>query len=315
MALCCSLSSSWTNIRWREIIPPRDEHHLIKDVPLFLENIETARLRKKSETKGGLHPVWGLPWVQLENTSSAAQVEALFWSWVSCKGCPVKEQQTEAQLEFILIQRDLRVQFAHLVTKRQLVTEMESALSRSSGSREFWTRCIPATSLAAGASRSAAALGRHAPHESGAHRADQEGQTKTSLVFEYEARSQSLPPGLPPSGPGPAGSFLQDEVRQLLDRIYAIEIALDIGLGCQAAAQSGKPTALRQIMDALGHEARELHGRVDRRVPASALKELRRSLDALAYEAHALKGAHPVRPQRALFVSRVGANLRPLCRP
>ncbi|POM63890.1 LOW QUALITY PROTEIN: Hypothetical protein PHPALM_20655 [Phytophthora palmivora] len=66
------------------------ERHLIKGVPLFIENIETARcvllaphqlplkeftrLRKKAETKGGLHPVWGFPSVQPENTSSVAQV-------------------------------------------------------------------------------------------------------------------------------------------------------------------------------------------------------------------------------------------------
>ncbi|POM66357.1 ATP-binding cassette (ABC) Superfamily [Phytophthora palmivora] len=101
------------------------ERHLIKDVPLFIKNIEAARcvllgshqipikeftrLRKKSETKGGLHPP--------ENTSSVAQAEALFWSWVPHRGCPVKELQAEAQLEFILIQRDLRVQFTHLMAK------------------------------------------------------------------------------------------------------------------------------------------------------------------------------------------------------
>lgn len=66
------------------------ERHLIKGVSLFIENIEAARcvllaphqiplkeftrLRKKSETKGGLHPVWGFPSVQPENTSSVAQV-------------------------------------------------------------------------------------------------------------------------------------------------------------------------------------------------------------------------------------------------
>ncbi|POM73628.1 ATP-binding cassette (ABC) Superfamily [Phytophthora palmivora] len=109
------------------------ERHLIKDVPLFIKNIEAARrvllaphripskeftrLRKKAETKGGHHPVWGFPWVQPEKTSSVAQVEALFWSWAPHKGCPVKELQAEAQLEIMLIQRDLKVQFAHLVAK------------------------------------------------------------------------------------------------------------------------------------------------------------------------------------------------------
>ncbi|POM59703.1 ATP-binding cassette (ABC) Superfamily [Phytophthora palmivora] len=74
-------------------------------------------IKDKSETKGGHHPVWGFPWVQPENTSSVAQVEALFWSWVPHKGCLVKELQAEAQLEIMLIRRDRQVQFAHLVAK------------------------------------------------------------------------------------------------------------------------------------------------------------------------------------------------------
>ncbi|POM58661.1 ABC Superfamily [Phytophthora palmivora] len=233
---------------------------------LFIENIEAARcvlltlpqiplktftgLHKKSGTKGGLHPVWGFPSVRPENTSSVVQVESLFWSWVPYKGCPVKELQDEAQTVFILIQRDLRVQFTHLAAKRQLVTEMEVLRTWHS---------------------------------------DQEEQAKPSLAFEYEARDLSLPFGLHHSGPGPAESILQDEEHQTRGRIYAIKIALDIGLGGLAATQSGKPTALdvlRQEVDALGRETRELHGRVNRRVPASALMGLRRSLDALAYEAH-----------------------------
>ncbi|POM62679.1 LOW QUALITY PROTEIN: hypothetical protein PHPALM_28119 [Phytophthora palmivora] len=80
-----------------------------------------------------------------------------------------------------------------------------------------------------------------------------------------------------------------DEVRQLRDRVYAIEIALGLGPGGQAAAQAGKTGALeviRQDLEALGRETHELHGRVDRRVPASTLKELRRGLDVLSHEVH-----------------------------
>ncbi|POM62901.1 hypothetical protein PHPALM_27883 [Phytophthora palmivora] len=54
--------------------------------------------------------------------------------------------------------------------------------------------------------------------------------------------------------------------------------------GGQAVAQSDKPGALevfRQDVDALGHETRELHRRVDHRVPATALKEICRGLDTL----------------------------------
>ncbi|POM78717.1 Hypothetical protein PHPALM_3727 [Phytophthora palmivora] len=82
-------------------------------------------------------------------------------------------------------------------------------------------------------------------------------------------------------------SLLSDEVHQLWDRVYAIEIALGLEPGGQTAAQAGKPGALevlRRDLDALDRETRELHVRVDRRVPASALKELRRGLDALSHE-------------------------------
>ncbi|POM78530.1 Hypothetical protein PHPALM_3935 [Phytophthora palmivora] len=128
------------------------------------------------------------------------------------------------------------------------------------------TRGIPATSQAAGASQNTAALGRPAPYGSGARRSGLGGQEELSHAFD-----------------------LNDEVRQLRDRVYAIEIALGLGPGGQAAAQAGKPGALgvlRQDLDALSRETHELHGRVDRRVPVSALKELRRGLDALSHEVH-----------------------------
>ncbi|POM77683.1 LOW QUALITY PROTEIN: Hypothetical protein PHPALM_4897 [Phytophthora palmivora] len=99
------------------------------------------------------------------------------------------------------------------------------------------------------------------------------------LEFDYEARSPSLPSGLPPS--------VLDDLRQLRDRIHAFEIALTLSLA--AATQPGKPTGLdvlRQDVNALDLEVQELHKRIDGRVPASALKELRWSHDAPAYEDH-----------------------------
>ncbi|POM74536.1 Hypothetical protein PHPALM_8508 [Phytophthora palmivora] len=119
---------------------------------------------------------------------------------------------------------------------------------------------IPTTSLAACAPRSAAALGRPAPHGRGASRSDQGGQEELSHAFGYQA----------PSQPYLLDPLIRDKVHQPRDRIYAIEIALDIGLGGLAAAQFGKPTAvdvLRQDVGALGRETRELHGRINRRVP------------------------------------------------
>ncbi|POM71620.1 ATP-binding cassette (ABC) Superfamily [Phytophthora palmivora] len=92
MTLCCSLSSSWAHVQLAggHTSMGAYEHHLIMGVSLFIENIEAARcvllaphqiplkeftrLRKKSETKGGLHPVWGFPSVQPENISPVALV-------------------------------------------------------------------------------------------------------------------------------------------------------------------------------------------------------------------------------------------------
>ncbi|POM62781.1 hypothetical protein PHPALM_28013 [Phytophthora palmivora] len=81
----------------------------------------------------------------------------------------------------------------------------------------------------------------------------------------------------------------QLRVRHLRGRVYAIEIALGLGPGGQAAAQAGKPGALEvfhQDLDTLSCENREVHGCADRRLPASALKEHRRDLDALSHEVH-----------------------------
>ncbi|GMF43900.1 unnamed protein product [Phytophthora fragariaefolia] len=107
--------------------------------PLFQENIEAARcvllaphriplkeftsLRKKPETKGGLHPVWGYPWVQPEGTTGFPQAESVFWAWVLEQGYQRQELdqlKAELALSSVLDQRELRIEFAHLIAKRQL---------------------------------------------------------------------------------------------------------------------------------------------------------------------------------------------------
>ncbi|POM57537.1 Hypothetical protein PHPALM_37936 [Phytophthora palmivora] len=110
-----------------------------------------------------------------------------------------------------------------------------------------------------------------------------------SHAFEYEAPSQRYPSGPLTSGRDSVGSLLSDEVHQLRDRVYAIEVDLGVGPGGLTASQSGRTGALevlRQDLDALGRATHALHGRVDRRVPASALKDLCRGLDALNHEVH-----------------------------
>ncbi|KAG2889966.1 hypothetical protein PC119_g17524 [Phytophthora cactorum] len=72
---------------------------LVQWIPLFTENIEAARCvllaphriplkefttrRKKHENRGGLHPVWGYPWVCPENCQSWGAADLLFWKWVA----------------------------------------------------------------------------------------------------------------------------------------------------------------------------------------------------------------------------------------
>ncbi|KAG2996766.1 hypothetical protein PC120_g21430 [Phytophthora cactorum] len=75
------------------------ERTLVQRNPLFTENIEAARCvllaphriplkefttrRKKPENRGGLHPVWGYPWVCSENCQSWGAADLLFWKWVA----------------------------------------------------------------------------------------------------------------------------------------------------------------------------------------------------------------------------------------
>ncbi|POM75303.1 Hypothetical protein PHPALM_7610 [Phytophthora palmivora] len=98
-----------------------------------------------------------------------------------------------------------------------------------------------------------------------------------------------LPFGPSSSDRNSVGSLLSDEVRRLRDRVYAIEIAPGQGPDVRTAAQADKPgtlEVLRQDVDALGCKTRGIHGRVNRHIPASALKKLRRGLEALSLEVH-----------------------------
>ncbi|KAG6617885.1 ATP-binding cassette (ABC) Superfamily [Phytophthora cinnamomi] len=78
------------------------ERALVETEPLFASDIEDARyvllaphkiplkeftnLRKKAEDKGGLHPLWGYPWVKPSEAMTWIEVEDLFWRYVSRKG-------------------------------------------------------------------------------------------------------------------------------------------------------------------------------------------------------------------------------------
>ncbi|POM81149.1 Hypothetical protein PHPALM_922 [Phytophthora palmivora] len=214
-------------------------------------------LKKKSEDRGRLFPVWGTLGYnprtrrpRLNQKTCSGDVQEL------------KELREDRLLSYVLDQRDLRIEFAHLVAKQQLHSVMEGLRQQSkasahdergsqqpSGSQpgaglpaptSSVTRGNLATSQAAGTSQSADALGRPAPHGSGTLRSDQGGQERPSHALEYEALSQPLLSGPSTSGRDSVGSPLSDEVRQLRNHVNVIEIAQWLGRGGQAAAQAGK---------------------------------------------------------------------------
>ncbi|POM78647.1 Hypothetical protein PHPALM_3795 [Phytophthora palmivora] len=98
-----------------------------------------TRLRKKPEHRGGLFPVWGYPCVQSENTTNQSQAEDLFWRWVSLKNFTVrelKEFREDRLLSYVLDQRDLRIEFTHLIAKQQLHSVMEGLRQQSKSSAQ-----------------------------------------------------------------------------------------------------------------------------------------------------------------------------------
>uniref|UniRef100_H3H855 ATP-binding cassette (ABC) Superfamily n=1 Tax=Phytophthora ramorum TaxID=164328 RepID=H3H855_PHYRM len=315
------------------------ERDLIQKVDLFTEDIEAARcvllaphrmplkefttLRKKGENRGGLHPVWGYPWVQPENTYTVAQAEDLFWRWVGLRGYSAQELdelKEDRLLHRILDQRDLRIRFAHLVSKRKLYSEMEGLKRRAqssarnergygvhasatvprpsakkprttyeavaasvprsrqpSGSQPGAARSAPmssvtrdtlATSPRAGASFGGAAHGAHAPRGSGFPHYGRGGPAEALLDYAYDAPPQREAPRSSARSPDRSVLLQQQEIHDLRDRVYTLEIALGLGPGGQAAAQSGKPGSLpllRGDVDRLSQECGDLHSRVDRR--------------------------------------------------
>ncbi|KAG2924396.1 hypothetical protein PC114_g4522 [Phytophthora cactorum] len=120
------------------------ERTLVQRNPLFTENIEAARCmllaphriplkefttrRKKPENRGGLRPVWGYPWVCPENCQSWGAADLLFWKWVASHSYSqeeLRELQQDRLLSYILDQRDLRIEFVHLVSKRLLPKDFQ----------------------------------------------------------------------------------------------------------------------------------------------------------------------------------------------
>ncbi|KAG3233553.1 hypothetical protein PI124_g21372 [Phytophthora idaei] len=133
------------------------ERTLVQRNPLFTENIEAARCvllaphrillkefttrRKKPENRGGLHPVWGYPRVYPENCQPWGAADLLFWKWVAShiySQEKLRELQQDLLLSYILDQRDLRIEFVHLVSKRLLPKDFQKrAASSAQGERGY----------------------------------------------------------------------------------------------------------------------------------------------------------------------------------
>ncbi|KAG3100047.1 hypothetical protein PI124_g16289 [Phytophthora idaei] len=129
------------------------ERTLVQRNPLFTENIVAARCvllaphriplkefttrRMKPENRGGLHPVWGYP----ENCQSWGAADLLFWKWVASHSYSqekLRELQQDLLLSYILDQRDLRIEFVHLVSKRRLPKDFQKrAASSAQGERGY----------------------------------------------------------------------------------------------------------------------------------------------------------------------------------
>ncbi|POM66251.1 Hypothetical protein PHPALM_17921 [Phytophthora palmivora] len=249
--------------------------------PMFLEHLKALVVL----TMGALHvapissseetvfPVWGYPWVQPENTTTQTQAENLNFTVQE-----LKELREDRLLSYVLDQRDLRIKFAHLIANRQFHSVMEGLRQQSKSSAQGergYGSVNPGT-----VHRKAAKKPRttYAPaistqsRSSGSHEFCDEGYprhfTRALPLLDYplhmvvelavpakEGRrsfrtrlSTRLLLSLILLDPRDSvGSLLSDEVRQLRDRVYAIEIALGLGPGGQAASQAGKPGALEVL--------------------------------------------------------------------
>ncbi|POM70203.1 Hypothetical protein PHPALM_13392, partial [Phytophthora palmivora] len=201
------------------------ERALVQDEPLFATTLRplgvcavgntpnSSRSRKKSEDRGGLFPVWGYLWVQPENTTTQTQAEDLFWRWVSLKNFTVqelKELREDRLLSYVLGQRDLRIEFAHLIAKRQLHSVMEGLRQQSKSSAQDergYGSVNPGTVHRKAAKK---------PRTTNAPAVDPKSQQPSGSQpgAGLPAPTSSVTRGNPDS----VGSLLSDEVRQLRDR-------------------------------------------------------------------------------------------------
>ncbi|KAG2980982.1 hypothetical protein PC121_g17368 [Phytophthora cactorum] len=205
------------------------ERTLVQRNQLFTENIEAARCvllaphriplkgfttrRNKPENRGDLHPVWGYPWFCPENCPENCQswgaADLLFWKWVASHSYSqgeLRELRQDRLLSYILDQRDLRIEFVHLVSKRLLPkTFQKRAASSAQGERGY--------ELYASAPIPRSGKKVRTTHEAAAAAVPRSRQPSRSQPGAAQsAPTNSVSRGIPATSPG-AGVFHQGAAR------------------------------------------------------------------------------------------------------
>uniref|UniRef100_H3GI74 Uncharacterized protein n=1 Tax=Phytophthora ramorum TaxID=164328 RepID=H3GI74_PHYRM len=263
------------------------ESALIQKVNLFSEDVEAARcvlvaqhwiplkafiiLRKKGENKGDLHPPKRRTWVALRGYSAQE----------------LKEIKEDRLLYRILDQCDLRIQFAHLVSKRKLYFEMEGlkreALSGAHnecgyGNHASTTVPRPSAKRPPTTFETAAASVPRSRQPSGC----QTGAARSSPMSSV-TRELALPLAAPlTENTLQRGSgflhYSQGEPEEV-SLSYEYETPpqrLDLGgLADARSGKSGSLSLLRGDVTRLSQECEDLHSRVDRRASSYEVDCLR----------------------------------------
>ncbi|KAG2991655.1 hypothetical protein PC119_g18839 [Phytophthora cactorum] len=203
------LSSTWSSslllVGSLEGTPPRVRASRTAPNPLK----EFTTRRKKPENRGGLHPVWGYPWVCPENCQSWGAAVLLFWKWVASHSYSqekLRELQQDLLLSSILDQRDLRIEFVHLVSKRLLPKDFQKRAASSAQSERGYELYAPAPIPRSGKKA-------RTTHEAAAASVPRSRQPSGSQPGAAQsAATSSVSRGIPATLPG-AGAFYQGAAR------------------------------------------------------------------------------------------------------
>ncbi|KAG3233015.1 hypothetical protein PI124_g21907 [Phytophthora idaei] len=170
---------------------------------------EFTTRRKKPENRGGLHPVWGYPGVCPENCQSWGAAVLLIWKWVASHSYSqenLRELQQDLLLSYILDQRNLRIEFVHLVSKRLLPKDFQKNAASSAqderGYELYASAPIPRSGEKA-----------RTTHEATAASVPRSRQPSGSQPGTAQsAPTSSVSRGIPATSPG-AGAFHQGAAR------------------------------------------------------------------------------------------------------